>query len=227
MRALPNPTAGQSHPITLHLSPTSTASIIVTSLSPAAPASQPFAKLAPDAEVIVAPKTRQAARPSSSRDSRSVTSRRSASGRSEKHRSAQDEEKARPPLFLRGVTRALENEWFELDEESDRDDGLADEGLKVWLDQDHILGKTLRGITWVSVSVVKPAGLQEVQDPQSQPTPDQLPASKVVAKLCTWEDAPDSQHIVLSSVLCDVLSAKGLVGGIVRIDPAQIGRAHV
>lgn len=220
VRALPNPTAGQSHPITLHLSPTSTASIFVTSLSPAAPATQPFAKLAPDAEVIVAPKTRQATRPSSSRDSRSVTSRRSASGRSEKHRSARDEEKARPPLFLRGVTRALENEWFELDDESDGDDGLADEGLKVWLDQEHILGKTLRGVTWVSVSVVKPAGLQEAQDPQSQPTPDQLPASKVVAKLCTWEDAPDSQHIVLSSLLCDVLSAKGLVGGIVRIDPA-------
>ena len=220
VRALPNPTAGQSHPITLHLSPTSTASIIVTSLSPGASATQPFAKLAPDAEVIVAPKTRQAARPSSSRDSRSVTSRRSASGRSEKHRSAQDEEKARPPLFLRGVTRALDNEWMESANETDGDESFADEGLKVWLDQEHLTGKTLRGVTHVSVSVIKPAGLQEAQDPQAQPTPDQLPASKVVAKLCTWEDAPDSQHVVLSSMLCEVLSAKGLVGGIVRIDPA-------
>jgi peroxin-1 len=221
VRALPNPAAGQSHPITLHLSPTSTASIIVTSLSPAAPVTQPFAKLAPDAEVIVAPKTRQVARPSSSRDSRSVTSRRSASGRSEKHRSAQDEEKARPPLFLRGLTRALENEWLESDHgEQDGDESFNDEGLKIWLDQEHVLGKTLRGVTWVSVSVVKPAGLQEAQDPQGQPTPDQLPASKAVAKLCTWEDAPDSQHVVLSSLLCDVLSSTGLVGGIVRVDPA-------
>lgn len=221
VRALPNPIAGQSHPITLHLSPTSTASIIVTSLSPGAPATQPFAKLAPDAEVIVAPKMRQAARPSSSRDSRSVTSRRSASGRSDKHRSAHDEEKARPPLFLRGLTRALDNEWL-ISEDGDRegDESFQDEGLKVWLDQEHLTGKTLRGVTWVTVSVVKPAGLQEAQDPQSQPTPDQLPASKVVAKLCTWEDAPDSQHVVLSSLLCDVLSARGLVGGIVRIDPA-------
>jgi peroxin-1 len=221
VRALPNPAAGQSHPITLHLSPTSTASIIVTSLSPAAPVTQPFAKLAPDAEVIVAPKTRQAARPSSSRDSRSVTSRRSASGRSEKHRSTQDEEKARPPLFLRGLTRALKNEWLESEDgEQEGDGSFNDEGLKIWLDQEHVLGKTLRGVTWVSVSVVKPTGLQEAQDPQSQPTPDQLPASKVVAKLCTWEDAPDSQHVVLSSLLCDVLSATGLVGGIVRVDPA-------
>jgi len=219
VRALPNPVAGQSHPITLHLSPTSTASIIVTSLSPGAPATQPFAKLAPDAEVIVAPKTRQAARPSSSRDSRSVTSRRSV--RSEKHRSAQDEEKARPPLFLRGLTRALKNEWLESEDgDLEGDEAFKDDGLKVWLDQELLLGKTLRGVSWVSVSVVKPAGLQEAQDPQSQPTPDQLPASKVVAKLCTWEDAPDSQHVVLSSLLCDVLSATGLVGGIVRIDPA-------
>lgn len=221
VRALPNPIAGQSHPITLHLSPTSTASIVVTSLSPGAPATQPFAKLAPDAEVIVAPNMRQAARPSSSRDSRSVTSRRSASGRSDKHRSGHDEEKARPPLFLRGVTRALDNEWLVSDDgEHDGDENFQDEGLKVWLDQEHLTGKTLRGVTWVSVSVVKPAGLQEAQDPQSQPTPDQLPASKVVARLCTWEDAPDSQHVVLSSLLCDVLSARGLVGGIVRIDPA-------
>jgi peroxin-1 len=221
VRALPNPAAGQSHPITLHLSPTSTASIIVTSLSPAAPATQLFAKLAPDAEVIVAPKTRQVARPASSRDSRSVTSRRSASGRSEKHRGAQDDEKARPPLFLRGLTRALKNEWLEAGEcEGEGDESFDDEGLKVWLDQEHLMGKTLRGVTWVSVSIVKPAGLQEPQDPQAQPTLDQLPASKVVAKLCTWEDAPDSQHVVLSGLLCDVLSATGLVGGIVRIDPA-------
>lgn len=220
VRALPNPTAGQSHPITLHLSPTSTASILVTSLSPGAPATQPFAKLAPDAEVIVAPKTRQAARPSSSRDNRSVTSRRSASGKSERHRGGHDEEKARPPLFLRGITRALENEWFESDSSPEEDENFVDEGLKVWLDQEHLMGKTLRGVTWVSVSVVKPAGLQEAQDPQSQPTADQLPASKVVAKLCTWEDAPDSRHAVLSSTLCDVLSSSGLVGGIVRIEPA-------
>lgn len=220
VRALPNPTAGQSHPITLHLSPTSTASIIVTSLSPGAPATQPFAKLAPDAEVIVAPKTRQSARHSSSRDSRSVTSRRSASGRSERHRSAHDEEKARPPLFLRGVTRALGNEWFEVDGKQGEDDSFADEGLKIWVDQEHLMSKTLRGVTWVAVSVVKPAGLQEAQDPQAQPTVEPLPASKVVAKLCAWEDAPDSQHVVLSSLLCNVLASPGIVGGIVRVEPA-------
>jgi peroxin-1 len=221
VRALPNPAAGQSHPLTLHLTPTSTANITVTSLTPAAASAQSFVKISPDAEVIVAPKTRERARPSSSRDNRSTVSAgaRSAGGRSTKsqvrHRSTHESEKARPPLFLRGVTRALQSEWFE-----DGGDDLKDEGLRVWLDREHLLSKTLRGVTWVAVTVVKPAGLQEPVDPQSQPSPDQQPASKVVAKLCTWEDAPDSRHVALSSMLCGALGAEGIVGGIVRIDPA-------
>jgi peroxin-1 len=170
----------------------------------------------------VAPKTRQSARTTAnSRDNRSIasTSRRSAGGRSTtsaaRHRSAHDGEKARPPLFLRGVTRALQNEWFE-----DGDEEFKDEGLKLWLDREHLLSKTLRGVTWVVVTIVKPAGLQEPVDPQSQPAPDQQPASKVVAKLCAWEDAPDSRHAALSSLLCAALGAENMVGGIVRIDPA-------
>lgn len=222
VRALPNPAAGQSHPLTLHLSPTSTASILVQSLTPAASASQPFAKLAPDAEVIVAPKTRQIARPSSSRDNRSVTSasKRSTGGRSERstarHRSA-DEEKVRP-LFLRGLTRGLRNECLAAGEDAHNDADFADQGLRVWLDRDHLASKSLRGATWVQVSVVKPAGLQEAQD--AQQSNGTLPATKVVAKLSAWEDAPDSRHVVLSSLLCEVLGSPRLVGGIVRIEPA-------
>jgi peroxin-1 len=124
-------------------------------------------------------------------------------------------EKARPPIFLRGVTRQLRNEWFE-----DEAEEMADEGLRIWLDREHLHSKTLRGVTWVSVAVVKPAGLQEPVDPQSQPAPEQQPASKVVAKLCTWDDAPDSRHVALSSLLCAALGSTGIVGGIVRIDPA-------
>ena len=223
VRALPNPAAGHSYPLTLHLTPTSTANILITSLVPAPANTQAFVKISPDAEVIVAPKTRQqAARQSSGKDTRSVasTSRRSEGGRSTRSAvrskpGGHDDEKARPPIFLRGVTRALENEWFE-----DGGEELADEGLKVWLDRDHLLAKTLRGVTWVAVSIIKPAGLQEPVDPQTQPSPESLPASKLVAKLCAWEDAPDSRHVALSSLLCAALGAKGIVGGIVRIDPA-------
>ena len=221
IRALPNPAAGLSHPLTLHLTPTSTANVLVTSLTPAPSSGQTFVKISPDAEVIVAPKTRQNSRPSSSRDSRSIASasRKSAGGRSGtstvRHKPGYDDEKARPPLFLRGVTRDLKNEWFE-----DEADELKDEGLKIWLGREHLLSKTLRGVVWVAVTVIKPAGLQEPVDPQSRPSPEQVPASKVVAKLCPWDDAPDSRHVALSSLLCAALHSEGLVGGIVRIDPA-------
>lgn len=220
VRALPNPTASHTHPITLHLTPTSTANIRVTSLTPAPAATQEFVKISPDAEVIVAPKTRErSARPGSSRDNRSTasTSRRSAGGRSTASnvRHSKSTQEARPPLFLRGVTRGLQNEWFE-----DGGEDMKDEGMRIWLDREHLLCKTLRGVTWVAVQVLKPAGLQEPVDPQSAPAPEQQPASKVVAKLCAWEDAPDSRHVALSSLLCSTLGAEGLVGGIVRIDPA-------
>ncbi|GAB7359273.1 hypothetical protein MBLNU230_g5930t1 [Neophaeotheca triangularis] len=221
VRALPNPASGSSHPLSLYLTPTSTANVVVTSLTPAPSNSQPFVKISPDAEVIVAPKTRQQARASSSsgRDNRSTasTSRRSAGGRSttSRHRGAADEEKARPPLFLRGLSRAIGSEWFE-----EIDDTAKDEGLKVWVDRDHLASRTLRGVNWVAVNVVKPAGLQEPRDPQEQQASEPTSASTVVARVCVWEDAPDSKHAALSSLLCASLGTEDIIGGIVRLDPA-------
>lgn len=221
VRALPNPAAGASHPLSLYLTPTSTANIVVTSLTPAPSATQPFVKISPDAEVIVAPKTRQQARPSStsSRDNRSTasTSRRSAGGRSttSRHRNSADEEKARPPLLLRGLSRAAGGEWFE-----EIDESVKDEGLKVWVDRDHLSSRTMRGVTWVAVTVVKPAGLQEPRDPQEQQSSEPTSASTVVAKVCVWDDAPDSKHAALSSLLCATLGTEDIVGGIVRLEPA-------
>ena len=104
--------------------------------------------------------------------------------------------------------------------EERRIDEMRDLGLRIWLDREHLISKTLRGVTWVTVQVIKPAGLLESVDPQSSPSPEQQPASKVVAKLCSWEDAPDARHVALSSDLCAVFASEGIVGGIVRIDPA-------
>ena len=222
VRALPNPAAGHSHPITLHLTPTSTANITVTALIPAPAQNQGFVKISPDAEVIVAPKTRQAARPTSAgKDSRSIASasRKSEGGRSTKstarHRSSLDDDRIRPPLFLRGVARALKNEWLE-----DCDESMQDFGLKVWVDRTHFLSKTLRGVSYVTVSAMRPAGLQEPVDPQAAPAIESLPATKVVARINAWEDAPDSRHAALSSMLCAALGTEGLAGSIVRIEPA-------
>jgi peroxin-1 len=122
-------------------------------------------------------------------------------------------------LFLRGVDRGVAEEWF--DEELDEEAG----GLKVWVDKDLLLTKALRGVTWVSVSVLKPAGLQEPVDVQKKQEQEQT-AARVVAKLRGWEDAPDSRHIALSTDLCKVLGFEGLVGGLVRIEgaPSQTPR---
>jgi len=65
VRALPNPMATgpdgakiSPHPITLHLSPTSTANVVVAAVDPLPTGNFPFVKISPDAEIIVAPKER-------------------------------------------------------------------------------------------------------------------------------------------------------------------------
>ncbi|KAF2788701.1 peroxisome biosynthesis protein-like protein (PAS1/Peroxin-1) [Melanomma pulvis-pyrius CBS 109.77] len=217
IRALPNPQAQSPHPLTLHLSPTTNANIIVTSVIPAPPAGSPFVKISSDAEVIVAPKTRQKADRSSARESRSVGGASRKSGKSTastvRRRSGRDENASRGTVFLRGVDRSVAQDWFDEEEDADA------EGLKIWIDKDVLLTKALRGVTWVSVAIIKPAGLQEPVDMQKEQEQEKS-AARVVAKLGTWEDAPDSRHVALSADLCKVLGFEGFVGGLVRIDSA-------
>ncbi|KAI5866552.1 AAA-domain-containing protein [Durotheca rogersii] len=224
IRALPNPTyvsaPGQPpspHPLTLHLSPTSTANIKILSLEPTPPADVPFVKIAPDAEVIVAPKTRS--KPSrAGREDRSVggTSRRSGKSSSTIRKKNVREEKE-PSLFLRGVDRELCDEWF--------DEELALQGLNVWVDRDLLSSNDFRGVTWVAVNIVKPAGLQPPMDPQKQQenaaNTDVVKATeKVVAQLRPWDDPPTTQTAALSTPLCAMLGCRGIVGGILKIEPA-------
>ncbi|KAE8828991.1 hypothetical protein PTNB73_05878 [Pyrenophora teres f. teres] len=219
IRALPNPQAQSPHPLTLHLSPTTTANITVTSIAPAPPNTSPFVKISPDAEVIVAPKTRQKER-SSNRESRSVGAASRKSGRSTtstvRRRSGREDSASKGLVFLRGVDRSVASEWFHQEEH------VGPEGLKVWVDKDLLLTKPLRGVSWVSVAIIRPAGLQEPVD-MSKDQDQEKPASRVVAKIAAWEDAPDSQHVALSSDLCAVLGFPNFVGGLVRIEgaPAQ------
>ncbi|KAK4995845.1 Peroxisome biosynthesis protein pex1, partial [Elasticomyces elasticus] len=223
VRALPNPayaSSGPSHPLTLHLTPTSTANIAVTSLLPAPPASQPFVKISPDAEVIVAPKTRQTASRSSARDTRSVasTSRKSVGGRSNtstvRHKSTRDDHTTKHPVFLRAIDRSIKGQWFE--------DDTVPTGLEVSVDSSILLSKSLRGVTWVVVSIVSPAGLQEPTDPQKQAPATEKPTTKVVARLSAWSDAPDAHHAALSATLCDSLGYSEMVGGVIRIEAAPL-----
>jgi peroxin-1 len=228
IRALPNPAfvpsneqTQASHPLTLHLSPTSTANITITSLVPALPSSSQFAKLAPDAEVVVAPKSRS--KPSrTSGENRSTASRKSTGGRSGAStvRRKSGREEPRLAMFFRGLDRSICGEYFETSKDTD------DQGLRVWVDRDVLYSKALKGVTWVCVTVIKPASLQTPIDPQQQQQEIENSGdagkitSKVVAKLLAWDDPPDSHHAALSSSLCAAMACSGLVGGVVKLEPA-------
>ncbi|KAL2856575.1 P-loop containing nucleoside triphosphate hydrolase protein [Aspergillus pseudoustus] len=234
IRALPNPTYTSSqgdhmHPLALHLSPTSTANIVITSLTPAPPNTSPFAKIAPDAEVIVAPKTRPKANTRVSRgESRSVTgsSKRSAGGRSSGGSTARGKsnksETSRGALYFRGIDRQWSDQYFDAGAEEDNN-----EGFRVWIDPDVLGTNELRGASWVCVTLVQPSGLKPPPDPQQQVSQAEqkssdagTPTTKLVAKLIPWIDAPDVQHVALSSVLCSAIGAESMMGGIVRVEAA-------
>ncbi|KAI4111269.1 MAG: hypothetical protein LQ339_000730 [Xanthoria mediterranea] len=236
IRALPNPSftaspsqqAQHQHPLTLHLSPTSTASIIVSSLMPPLASSVPFAKIAADAEVIVAPKTRP--RMPQQNGSRSIASigRKSAGGRSGKSgaplRKRSEEEKLKTTLLLRPCDRKFCQGLFD-DDYDDDDEEQSNLGLKVWVDSDIVTDSVWKGVTHALVSVIKPARLELPLDQQQQQKRKEVevseagkPASTIVAKLVPWYDAVDSIHAALSSPLCSALMAEGIVGGMVKIE---------
>lgn len=234
VRALPNPTftglpsqqAQHAHPLTIHLSPTSTAKVIISSLDPPQSSSVPFAKIAPDGEVIVAPKARPKLTQNDRKSSRSITStsRRSGGARSSmgatRQRSQRQDAKS-STIFLRAVDRGLCDDFFDEAEPDDRN-----ETLKVWIDREALVTEQgLRDREWVCVSLVRPGGLEVPLDAQQQQKVTDIeasdagkPTAKLVAKLMTWETPPDGRHAALSSPLCKALEAESIVGGIVRID---------
>lgn len=241
VRALPNPShsaptsasvqAERSHPLALHLSPTSTANVIVTSLTPPIPSSSPFAKIASDAEVVVAPKVRARASRATREDDRSIasTSRRSvrSGGSSLRAKGSTD----RDLLLLRGIDRAVCHEWF-----FPNDAAEANNGLSIWVHADVLARDAFKERKWGVVSIVRPAGLRaQLDQHQMQQLKEQelseagLPAAKVVAQLRSWPDAPDEQHAALSSTLCLTLGFERMVGCITSLEPAPspLQRAEV
>ncbi len=232
IRALPNPSysstasvqAEHSHPLTIHLSPTSTANIIIKSLVPPVPNTSPFAKMDPDGEVIVAPKMRPKSGRGVRGDTRSVASRRSGkSGVSNaRPRSSRKGSEGRPATLLRGVDRSVAHAWFEKASEDDEDIGL-----RVWLSQEAMASESLKATAWVKVSVVKPAGLRgTLEQSQVQRLKEEeasasgLPGSSIVARMLLWKDRPDLQHAALSSKLCQILGVELFCGAIVRLEAA-------
>ena len=102
-----------------------------------------------------------------------------------------------------------------------------DKKLALWVDRYLLTNRALKDSEYVCVSVVKPGGIDLPLDPQQQQKSKDMeasesgrPASKIVAKLLVWDDAPDSRHVALSSALCSALDSEGIVGGLVRIEAA-------
>ena len=229
VRAIPNPVYAPGgvpstpHPLTLHLSQTSKANIKVISIDPPLPPDAPCAKIAPDAEIIVAPKVRSKTR--SSKDNRSVGGNSKKSGKSSASTSRKKKEEKKPPVFLRGIDRKHVQEWFD-DDEKPTDD------LSVWVDRDLLTTGDLKGAKFVSVTVVRPAGLQPTTDAPVQPEqvdPASAPSTKIVAHLRGWDDPPDGQVAALSSPLAAALGSQGMVGGVVKLEaaPSPLGKKSV
>ena len=224
IRALPNPAytskattqAEHTHPLTLHLTPTSTANIIVTALVPPIPNTIPFAKIAPDAEVIVAPKTRPKSSRSDKRDARSTASRRSGkSGVTTARRAGT----SRPALFMRAIDRSVADGFFD-----NASNAAENNKLCIWLGNDVIECESLKAATWANITIVKPNGMRIQLDTaqvnklkEEENSEVGRPSAKIVAQIVPWPSPIDGNHAVLSSSLCKMLGAEGLVGIIVRI----------
>lgn len=217
IRALPNPASSPaaSHPLTLRLTPTSTASVVVKSIEPAS--TSPFVKISSDAEVVVAPKVREKTLNTPSKDGRSSQSVGGRSGTSTTR--ARKDTPINKAIFLRGADRTIAADWFEEDEENDQN-----EGFRVWVDWSVLTSKDLKRSQYVSVSIARPMGLKAAIDPQKQQVEEAeavKATTKIISRIYPWEDAPDARHIAISSALCKALDVETLLGDTIRIEAAS------
>jgi peroxin-1 len=97
----------------------------------------------------------------------------------------------------------------------------------MWLGNDVIASDSLRGTSWATITIVKPSGLRaQLDSPQVKQHKEEessevgRPALKLVAQVLPWTTPLDRHHVVLSSSLCRMLGAEGLVGLIVRVEAA-------
>lgn len=167
----------------------------------------------------MAPKTRQRRQLKSAPTAKSATS--TAGGRVKKKAEAGAGEGG--GMFFRGIALPTEAPG-----ETDEEIKAGGKGITVYLDPEILTASPLRTAGYVNVAIVRPPGLAPPQDPQQgQPLPEQdaanpdlLPATRVIAKLMPWENAPDMKHIALSQVLANALDIPNRVGAMIRIEPA-------
>ena len=192
------------------------------------PSTVPFAKLAPDAEVIVAPRIHSRTARNSRGESRSITSasQRSTGGRSGRGPNSQGGHRgnSRTSCFLRGIDKSLHCQ----ESGSTTSASRSVDGLKIYVPQDVISRECSGASSWACVSIVNPTNANRPLDQQqAQRSQDRAanksavkPASKIVVKVEVWDEAPDDRHALLSGVLCTSLGVEGMTGDVIRLEPA-------
>lgn len=200
------------HPITVYPTSTSGASLSVTKIEP--PSSLPFAKLAPDCEVVIAPKTRKAERTTRT-ESKGTKSSKSSASKSDKGPASNALFRSVPlphPHFAVTLPGQL--------------------AMYVYVDPNAAM-YSLKGAEYVNVAVIQPSllngssgsGPGQSKDPSlSTATPnsgDELhPATSIVAKLIPHNDTPEG-HVGLSPGVTAALGISSMLGDVIRLEVAK------
>ena len=192
------------HPITIYLSPTSTAVINVTQIEPSLtdPTRRPFAILSPQAEVIVAPKLRQplAVESEGAFDFTGAKNSVASTSKSKKLR-----RKVIDPSFLLR-TICLPHPTFE--------DEIPEDTLCVYVDPFMKTSPVFAG-GFAKISIIpspsKPAVVTDKdKDNIAAPNEAEFTITKqIVAKVQVWEEAPED-HVGLSPQLASTLGINDL-----------------
>ena len=192
------------HPITIYLSPTSTAVINVTQIEPSLkdPTRRPFGILSPQAEVIVAPKLRQPL-PVESEGAFDLTGARNSVASTTKSKKSR-RKVADPSLLLRTI--CLPHPTFE--------DEIQEDTLCVYVDPFLKMSPVFAG-GFAKMSILpSPSRPPVVADKDKDNTTatneaEFTLAKQIVAKVQVWEEAPED-HIGLSPRLVSTLGIHGL-----------------
>ena len=131
-------------------------------------------------------------------------------------------ERQRKAIFLRGLDSCLYPRLIDEEEQASQPKGFT-----IWINEEVLSTKPLRGIEWASVSIVFPVGAQQQIDPQqTQRMKEQEAgdsgkhAKSIIARIRPWQQAIDTRHAILDASLCASLGLVGMAGGIIRIEPA-------
>lgn len=181
-------------PLVLFPTGSVTTKLIVKKLEPEPIHARKFAKISPNAEVIVAPKER------AKKKTRSVSSRSSSKSRKAHENVAS--------VLLRGIS--LPHVFFK--------DYKEEHKYEVYANFDEII-YTLDRAEYVRVSILPGPGATPPQKTQNTPQdPNELGSSTVIAKLV--HDPTVHNHVGLSKLLSIALGVSGQVGNIVQLEAA-------